>query len=186
MTLKKELLIAALITFGFSSAPVLAQWTPSNPPADPSEPERPEQTPELASTADADDDGLTNAEEDQLGTDKFDRDTDRDGLTDFEEVRIHGTDPLLADSDADGQADGVEMICGADPLDADSKCDLGKLSDAQKSQVEQIQEDVAKAEQASGAAGVEAGGCSSNGANGIILLLLTASVILMQRRELHI
>ena len=51
----------------------------------------------LDSDGDADHDGLTNAEEDALGTDPFNRDTDGDGISDGEEVAA-GTDPLQSAS----------------------------------------------------------------------------------------
>ena len=57
---------------------------------------------------DQDGDGLSEAEEDLLGTDPNDRDSDDDGLFDGEEYWI-GTDPLLCDSDGDTLSDGLEM-----------------------------------------------------------------------------
>jgi len=44
-------------------------------------------------------------------------DTDVDGLTDFDEVFLHVTDPLDPDSDDDGYHDGVEVGVGSDPND---------------------------------------------------------------------
>lgn len=70
---------------------------------------------------DEDGDGLTNVEEDVLGTDLFEADTDVDGLGDFAEV-AYGTDPLDPDSDGDTQSDGDEIDCGSDPLDAFTVC----------------------------------------------------------------
>jgi len=55
----------------------------------------------------SDSDGLTDDQEFQLGTDPVDNDTDGDGLPDASEVRI-GTDPTTADSDGDGVVDGDE------------------------------------------------------------------------------
>lgn len=52
-------------------------------------------------------DGLTNAQEVELGTDFTEPDTDGDGLTDWEEVMIHGTDPLDPDTSGDGVDDGT-------------------------------------------------------------------------------
>ncbi len=61
---------------------------------------------------DADGDGLSNSQEDALGTDPDDADSDDDGIADGEET-IAGadgyvTDPLEADSDSDGILDGTE------------------------------------------------------------------------------
>ena len=66
---------------------------------------------------DTDGDGLTDAEEGDLGTDPNDADTDDDGLSDGEEVNEYGTDPLNPDTDHGGVSDGEEVDAGADPLD---------------------------------------------------------------------
>ena len=51
-------------------------------------------------------------------------DSDGDGLSDDDEVDIHGTDPLDADSDDDGLTDGEEVIdFDTDPLDEDTDND---------------------------------------------------------------
>ena len=42
-------------------------------------------------------------------------DTDRDGLTDREEVKVYKTDPLNADTDGDGFNDGDEVDQGYNP-----------------------------------------------------------------------
>jgi hypothetical protein len=78
---------------------------------------------------DLDNDGLTNLEEYNAGTDLQNSDTDNDGLSDFEEVRgIKGpaTSPLLADTDGDGVRDRVEVESGSDPNDATS-INLGQV-----------------------------------------------------------
>jgi len=77
---------------------------------------------------DSDADGLTDDEERALGTNPFDPDTDHDGLTDYEEVRIYHTDPLNPDSDFDGLKDGAEVHnYHTDPLNPDT--DGGGVSD---------------------------------------------------------
>lgn len=52
-------------------------------------------------------DGLSNAREVELGTDFTTPDTSGNGLTDWEEVRVYGTDPLKADTTGDGVDDGT-------------------------------------------------------------------------------
>ena len=42
-------------------------------------------------------------------------DTDGDGLTDFDEVRIYKSNPTLADTDGDGYPDGQEVAGGYNP-----------------------------------------------------------------------
>ncbi len=72
---------------------------------------------------DDDDDGLSDEEEEGLGTDRADADTDDDGLTDADEVIIHGCDPLNFDSDGDTVPDGEEIALGISPLNPDSDGD---------------------------------------------------------------
>ena len=68
---------------------------------------------------DTDRDGLTDQEEVLTHqTDPNDADTDDDGLDDGQEVRL-GTDPLSSDSDGDGRGDGDEVNAGTDPLNPD-------------------------------------------------------------------
>ncbi len=50
-------------------------------------------------------------------------DTDGDGLTDAYEAWTQGTDPVNPDSDGDGLPDGVELSLGTDPLGADTDGD---------------------------------------------------------------
>jgi len=73
----------------------------------------------VQAAGDADGDGLSDALEQQLGTDPYDADTDGDGLIDGEEVDI-GTDPLSTDTDLDGLDDGDEIGIGTDPVNADT------------------------------------------------------------------
>ncbi|MDD4607148.1 MAG: hypothetical protein PHS07_02300 [Patescibacteria group bacterium] len=43
------------------------------------------------------------------------KDTDQDGLTDFEELYIYKTSPYLVDSDSDGKSDQEEITTGENP-----------------------------------------------------------------------
>lgn len=47
------------------------------------------------------------------------RDTDRDGLSDYDELYVYGTSPYLPDTDGDGIPDGVEVKNGTNPLCAE-------------------------------------------------------------------
>lgn len=73
--------------------------------------------PESAAPADVDSDGdgLTDGEEQFLGTDINSSDSDEDGLPDRDEVEIYKTDPLNPDSDEDGYLDGDEVGNGYNP-----------------------------------------------------------------------
>lgn len=70
---------------------------------------------------DSDADGLYDAEENALGTDPYHPDTDRDKLSDYDEVRVYKTDPLNPDTDFDGLQDGAEVFAHkTDPLNPDT------------------------------------------------------------------
>ncbi|HET7690442.1 MAG TPA: hypothetical protein VFK41_08690 [Nocardioidaceae bacterium] len=84
---------------------------------------------DLPETNDPDGDGLTNAEETQLGTDPNKADTDEDGLTDGEEVNTYGTDPLDFDTDNGGVGDGAEVNAGTNPVNNPSD-DLPPVDDS--------------------------------------------------------
>ncbi len=74
--------------------------------------------------SDLDDDGLTNQEEKELGTDPKIADTDGDGLKDGDEVNVYRTNPLKADTDGDGLNDGEEVNqYKTNPLKADTDDD---------------------------------------------------------------
>ncbi len=49
------------------------------------------------------------------------RDTDHDGLSDYDEIYVYGTSPYIADTDSDGIPDGQEVKNGTDP-----NCPQGK------------------------------------------------------------
>ncbi|MFA4871487.1 MAG: hypothetical protein WC610_00270 [Patescibacteria group bacterium] len=72
-------------------------------------------TNQAAIPIDSDNDGLTDEEERNLGTDPNNFDSDNDGLTDSAEVKIYKTDPLNPDTDGDGYKDGPEVSSGYDP-----------------------------------------------------------------------
>lgn len=69
---------------------------------------------------DSDGDGLPDWFEALIGTDPTNPDTDADGLTDFEELFIYHTNPLLVDTDGDSFTDGEEVSFGSDPLNPSS------------------------------------------------------------------
>lgn len=72
--------------------------------------------------SDPDEDGLTNAQEDEFGSDPFARDSDGDGLSDSEEVAF-GTLLNVVDTDEDGLSDGLEVELGTDPTNPDTDGD---------------------------------------------------------------
>lgn len=49
--------------------------------------------------------------------DKASKDSDTDGIPDFDEVTIYKTNPFVSDTDNDGFFDGAEIMSGYDPLD---------------------------------------------------------------------
>jgi hypothetical protein len=70
---------------------------------------------------DSDGDGLADDDESTKGTDPFNKDSDRDGLSDFEEVITTLTDPLNPDTDFDSLTDGEEIKkYKSNPLKRDS------------------------------------------------------------------
>lgn len=56
-------------------------------------------------------DGLS---EDLLGLSQ--KDTDQDGISDFDELKVYNTSPYLSDSDSDGLTDLEEIAGGSDPI----------------------------------------------------------------------
>jgi NADPH-dependent curcumin reductase CurA len=70
--------------------------------------------------ADGDNDGLTDTEEGEFGTDPADADSDDDGLLDGEE-KAAGTSGTKPDTDGDGIFDGTEAGKGCDNGDTNSK-----------------------------------------------------------------
>jgi hypothetical protein len=77
-----------------------------------------------APDTDLDQDGLTDAEEERLGTNAQSVDSDNDGLFDREEARVYKTDPLNPDTDGDGFRDGDEVRGGYNPAGSGKLYDL--------------------------------------------------------------
>ncbi len=77
------------------------------------------------SQLDSDKDGLSDYDEIyRYGTDPYNSDSDGDGLTDYEEIMTYKTDPLKVDTDGDGLSDYEEvMIYKSDPLITDTDGD---------------------------------------------------------------
>jgi hypothetical protein len=81
-------------------------------------------SPQADPNTDKDHDGLTYEEEMNLGTDPNNADTDGDGLTDGQEVKVYKTNPKNFDTDGDGLTDGDEVkTYKTDPLKSDTDGD---------------------------------------------------------------
>lgn len=72
----------------------------------------------VSNVDDIDSDGLSDREEAIYGTDKSMVDSDRDGLSDINEVSIHNTNPVDPDTDGDGALDGYEVKSESRATDA--------------------------------------------------------------------
>ena len=57
------------------------------------------------------------------GTDPNRSDTDGDGVSDGDEINVHGCNPLLNDTDGDGLNDALELTLGTSPTNTDSDGD---------------------------------------------------------------
>ena len=75
---------------------------------------------QITQSDDPDSDGLTVTQEQTLGTDPRNSDSDGDGLTDGNEANLHFTDALATDTDGDGQNDASELAAGTDPIQSGS------------------------------------------------------------------
>jgi len=84
--------------------------------------------PTITQSVDSDQFGLTDEEEATLGINSNNSDTDGDGLTDREEVKVYGTDPLKADTDGDGYPDGEEVKNGFNPKGPGKLLDINNLA----------------------------------------------------------
>lgn len=78
--------------------------------------------------SDRDNDGLTKCEEQELGTDIKNPDSDGDKISDGDEVKIYKTNPLSVDSDNDGLNDYDEIfVYKTNPVSTDT--DLDQIDD---------------------------------------------------------
>lgn len=119
--------IGAVIGFDEGATPA------ASPVTTPAPTEQPRPTPRAGNVStpeapadddgDPDEDGLTNAEEAELGTDPNLADTDDDGIDDGEEINTYDSDPLNLDTDGDLLYDGGELVRGTDVLGTDSDGD---------------------------------------------------------------
>ena len=82
--------------------------------------------------ADADNDGISDWDEVNIhGTDPLNPDSDHDGLSDYQELFLFNTDPNVEDTDGDGLLDGEEVwVYGTDPAVYDTDGD--GLSDGEE------------------------------------------------------
>lgn len=62
-----------------------------------------------ATANDSDGDGMNNTEEAVIGTNPYSSDTDLDGISDRDEVRVHRSNPRMNDADGDGLSDQDEI-----------------------------------------------------------------------------
>ncbi|MBR4314185.1 MAG: hypothetical protein IKP66_04670 [Lachnospiraceae bacterium] len=99
------------------------------------------------SDEDFDNDGLTNIDEKNYGTDYENPDTDFDGLSDYDEIRgvkskdnlsTYITDPLSDDTDGDGLRDDIELKLNLNPL---SKKTDGIMNDKERKIYQEIGKD---------------------------------------------
>lgn len=104
---------------------------PPKPEVTPQPEVTPRPTPDLK-TMDSDGDGLSDYDEIHIyGTDPYKADTDGDGLSDYAEVMKYKTDPLNPDSDDDGLTDYDEVMKHkTDPLNPDT--DGGGMKDGEE------------------------------------------------------
>lgn len=110
----------------------------------------------IDSEEDPDEDGINNRDEIDLGTNPLNSDTDRDNLTDYEELYQYHTDPLLEDTDGDGLTDYDDVKLGFSPLLKDT--DGNGIIDSE----ERIQQTVTKEIKDPGKEGVTAVSVSLN------------------------
>lgn len=69
-----------------------------------------------AAPIDTDRDGLTDAQERELGTNPLVADTDSDGVSDYHEIVVYNSSPTNPDTDGDGYTDGDEIRNNYNPV----------------------------------------------------------------------
>jgi outer membrane protein OmpA-like peptidoglycan-associated protein len=75
-------------------------------------------------SSDTDGDGISDEDEEKMGTNPFSTDTDGDGISDYEEIYLYKTDPFSVDTDKDGISDAKEILeYRTNPLFADTDGD---------------------------------------------------------------
>lgn len=113
-TMSTRMLLAAGLFCLLLPAACVRVGDGGNGDGDPNEPNDPN------ALVDSDGDGLSDADEADLGADPNNPDTDDDGISDGDEVNLTQTDPTLPDSDGDGLDDRAEIELGTDPTEADA------------------------------------------------------------------
>ena len=74
-------------------------------------------------------------------------DTDGDGISDYDETNLYGTNPEAADSDNDGVTDGIEIMRGYDPTNDEPEAVI--VFESPKESIGLIREDSLKVESVS-------------------------------------
>ncbi len=67
------------------------------------------------------------------------RDTDKDGLSDADELEIYGTSPYLQDTDSDGINDKTELEAGTNPACLGENCGIGNPITDEKMKIEEAE-----------------------------------------------
>ena len=117
MSLRTHHFLAVIATIGIVTVGVLLSYTRGNAQTSRYFTSVPPVTdPAVLAALDTDNDKLTDAEEMTFSTNPQLKDTDGDGLSDYDEVKVYHTKPLVADSDNDGYLDGDEIRTGTSPL----------------------------------------------------------------------
>lgn len=106
--------LAAFLIFGLATAG-FAFWQNNKSNSNAENPAAYVTPPPVEDKKDSDNDGLTDTEEVNLGTDPNIADTDGDGLADGDEVKIFRTSPISIHSDSDSFDDGTEVKNGYNP-----------------------------------------------------------------------